>query len=55
MYQINGIGKVKFHKEQVTIIIHEDYRKGLLHADSFSHMHLVYGSLALENEDSKWS
>ncbi|MDD5935627.1 MAG: TrmO family methyltransferase [Clostridiales bacterium] len=57
MYQITAIGQMEFQENHVFIHVNEDYKKGLSHAESFSHMHLVYGDFAWEenkvNEDQK--
>ncbi len=53
MYQITTIGEIEWKNNQVYIQVNEDYQRGLLHAESFSHMHLVYGDFVLEESNQE--
>lgn len=50
MYQIKRIGEVEFQNGNVKVVVDAPYRKGLRHAEQFSHIHLVYGCSVFDEE-----
>ncbi len=53
MYHITIIGQIEWKNYHVYIRIIEECKRGLRHAESFSHMHLVYGDFALEESNKE--
>ena len=52
-YEVVKIGEVKRENERIFLRIDEIYREGLLHLDTFSHVHVLWWAGMFDNQEQR--